>query len=116
MVKVKLAIFKTNKNDEYCQKQTLWYSYVFDHKMRSSYYWKAIEPILELRKIEKSYYYWCCRISPILEPRPLVFPTGFTKKGSYAFNQGPGLQPKNTLPFKPSHKYLLSFFFPKWAE
>ena len=51
MVKVKVAVFKMNKNHEYCQKQTLWYSYVFDHKVRTIYYLKTVDPILELRKI-----------------------------------------------------------------
>ena len=55
MAKVKVAVFKTDKNDEYYQKRTLWYSYVFDHKVRTNYYWKAVEPILELKKIGESY-------------------------------------------------------------
>ena len=50
MAKVKVVVFMTDKNDEYYQKWTLWYSYVFDHKVRR----KAIEPILELKKIGES--------------------------------------------------------------
>ena len=45
-----------NKNDEHWQKRTLWYSYVLDDKMRTNYSWKAVEPILEMRKIGKSYH------------------------------------------------------------
>ena len=45
-----------NKNDEYTQKRTLWYSYVLDDKMRTNYSWKAVEPILEMRKIGESYH------------------------------------------------------------
>ena len=55
-MKVKVATFKMNKNYEYCQKLSLWYPYIFGHKMRTIYYWKAVEPILKLRKIDKSYH------------------------------------------------------------
>ena len=49
-------IFKHNKRNEYGQKQTLWYSYVLDDKMRTTYSWKPVEPILEMRKIGESYH------------------------------------------------------------
>ena len=51
MVKVNDAILVMNNDDEYWQKLTSWYSYVFDHKMRTIYNWKAVEPILKLRKM-----------------------------------------------------------------
>ena len=49
-------IFKHNKHNEYGQKQTLWYSYVLDDKMRTTYSWKPVEPILEMRKRGESYH------------------------------------------------------------
>ena len=55
MCKVKVAIFKVNRNDEYCQKLTSWLPYVFDHKMRTKNDWDAVKPILELRKVGESY-------------------------------------------------------------
>ena len=56
MEKVKVATFNLNKYDEYCQKLILMYSYLFDHKTRTNYLWKVVEPIFELRKIGKSYH------------------------------------------------------------
>ena len=49
-------IFKHNKHNEYGQKQTLWYSYVLDDKMRTTYSWKPVEPILEMGEIGESYH------------------------------------------------------------
>ena len=48
MDKVKVAISKVNTNYEYCQKQTSWWFYVFESKMRTKNDWDAVEPILEL--------------------------------------------------------------------
>ena len=49
-------IFKLNQHREYGQKLTLWYSYVVDVKMRNTYSYKPIEPVLEMRKIGESYH------------------------------------------------------------
>ena len=54
MCKVKVAIFKVNTNDEYCQNLTSWLSYVSDYKVRTKNDWDAVEPILELRKVGES--------------------------------------------------------------
>ena len=77
-------IFKHNKRNEYGQKQTLWSSSVLGDKMRTTYSWKSVEPILEMRKIGESYHrvgdsHYATQC-PILEPRPLVCTTGFIEK------------------------------------
>ena len=46
--KVKVANFTVNIKDEYYQKQTSWWFYVFGSKMRTKNDWDAVEPILEL--------------------------------------------------------------------
>jgi len=46
--KVKVANFTVNIKDEYYQKQTSWWFYVFGSKMRTKNNWDAVEPILEL--------------------------------------------------------------------
>ena len=51
MTKVTVVILKVNEKEEHWQKMTLWYSYVFDHKMQTNCHWKTVEPIMELRKI-----------------------------------------------------------------
>ena len=86
----------------------------------TNYSWKAVEPILEMRKIGESYHrvgvahYSALR--PILEPIPLVCTTGFTEKDDMHPIRGLGSSQKIFSPFKPSHKYPASFFFPKWAH
>jgi len=54
--KLPLQFSKWAKNEDYWQKRTLWYTNVLDHKMRTIYSWKAVEHILEMRKIEGSYH------------------------------------------------------------
>ena len=54
MTKVRVVTLKVNKKEEHWQKLTLWYSYVFDHKMKTNCHWKMVEPIMELRKIGES--------------------------------------------------------------
>ena len=48
MGKVKVANFTVNIKDEYYQKQTSWWFYVFGSKKRTKNDWDAVEPILEL--------------------------------------------------------------------
>ena len=48
MGKVKVANFTVNIKDEYYQKQTSRWFYVFGSKIRTKNNWDAVEPILEL--------------------------------------------------------------------
>ena len=109
-----------NKNDEYLQKRTLWYSYILNDKMRTNYFWKAVEPILEMRKIGESYHRvgvaHYAALRPILEPRPLVCTTGFTEKDDMHPIRGLGSSQKIFSLFKPSRNLPASFLFPKWAH
>ena len=112
-------IFKQNQHNEYGQKRALWYSYILVEKMRTTYFWKPIEPILEMRKIGDSYHRvgvaHYAALRPILEPRPLVCTTGFIEKDDMHTMRGMGSSQRIFSIFKPCHTYLASIFYPKWA-
>ena len=86
-------------------------SYVLDDKMRTNYSWKAVEPILEMRKIGESYHRvgvaHYASLCPILEPRPIVCTPGFAEKDDMHPIRGLGSSQKIFKLFKPSHKYTL---------
>ena len=110
---------EVNKKYGYCQKRTLWYSYVLHDKMRTNYSWKAVEPILEMRKIGETYqrvvlpttqhnvHFW--------NPDPLFVPLDSLKRMICIQSAGLGSSQKIFSLFNPSNQYHASFLFQKWA-
>ena len=76
--------------------------------MRTNYSWKAVESILEMRRIEESHHRvgvaHYAALRPILEPRPLIYTTGFTEKDDTHPIRGLGSSENIFSPFKTSDK------------
>ena len=90
-----------NKNNEYWQKRTLWYSYVFDHKMRTRNNWSAVEPIWETRMVGKLHEKaWTLEILELWNPGPLVRPKCIEKMIRRHSFRGLGSKVEIIFPFK----------------